>query len=335
MTLRNSFIAIIVLIIIISCSHNRLEVDASNIKVNIAYTDMDDMIFNSDSIILMEKHYKFKSEIKDIYDYQVGYCLRIGDVDDTSFYNSIDKYRSDSGIQQLELDIRSHFLDLSNREEIIENGFRHLKYHFPNGKQPTDIIFLNSLFRSGVWCTENEIGVGLEWFLGGSNRIIQELDPQTFFTWMKEGMNDRYFERDVIAGWVETHYLDPAEGRLAEHMIRWGKVLYLTQAAYPSFSPSVILRYSEEDYQWALENEFNYWKYLVDEKLLFKVDEQTTNNMVGEGPFTPGLPGQEGPDRLGQFLGYRMVYNYMCNNEITVEEMLKLSYNDILQAFKI
>ena len=67
------------------------------------------------------------------------------------------KYRSDSGIQQLELDIRSHFLDLSNREEIIENGFRHLKYHFPNGKQPTDIIFLNSLFRSGVWCTENEI----------------------------------------------------------------------------------------------------------------------------------------------------------------------------------
>ena len=123
MTLRNSFIAIIVLIIIISCSHNRLEVDASNIKVNIAYTDMDDMIFNSDSIILMEKHYKFKSEIKDIYDYQVGYCLRIGDVDDTSFYNSIDKYRSDSGIQQLELDIRSHFLDLSNREEIIENGF--------------------------------------------------------------------------------------------------------------------------------------------------------------------------------------------------------------------
>jgi len=57
--------------------------------------------------------------------------------------------------------------------------------------------------------------------------------------------------------------------------------------------------------------------------------------MVGEGPFTPGLPDQESPDRLGQFLGYRMVKNYMNNNEITVEEMLKLSYNEILQAFEI
>lgn len=335
MTLRNSLIAILLIPLISSCDSNPLDVDASNVNVDIAYTDMDDIIFNADSTQLMNKHHSFKKEIKDIYDYQVGYCLRIGDVTDTAFYNSIQQYRADSNIQQLESDIRTNFNDLTDRKKTITEGFRHLKFHIPDGKQPKNIVFLNSLFRSGVFCTENEIGIGMEWFLGDSNRVIQKLDPQTFFAWMKEGMDEVYLERDVITGWVETHYVDPAEGALAEHMIRWGKVLYLTEAAYPHFEENIILRYSKDDYKWALDNEYQFWKYLVDEKLLFKIDERTTNNMVGEGPFTPGLPDQESPDRLGQFLGYRMVKNYMNNNEITVEEMLKLSYNDILQAFEI
>lgn len=335
MTLRNSLIAILILTLISSCDHNPLDVDASHVKVDIAYTNMDDIIFNSDSVTLMKNHHSFKEELKDIYDYQVGYCLRIGNVEDTTFYNSVMQYRADTNIQQLESDIQSRFSDLTKRQEIITNGFRQLKYHFPEGKQPKNIVFMNSLFRSGVFCTENEVGVGMEWFLGDSNRVIQQLDPQTFFAWMKEGMNEQYMERDVITGWVETHYVNPAEGSLAQHMVRWGKVLYLTEAAYPEFESNIIMRYSKEDYEWALDNEYQYWKYLVDENLLFKIDERTTNNMVGEGPFTPGLPDQESPDRLGQFLGYRMVKNYMNNNEITVEEMLKLPYNDILQAFEI
>ena len=335
MNLRNSFIAVIILTLINSCDRNRLEVDASHVKVDIAYTDMDALIFKSDSITLMKKHHAFKLELKDIYDYQLGHCLGIGEVVDSTFYNSITQYRADENIQQLESDIQAHFSDLSSQKELITKGFRQLKFHFPTGKQPKNIVFFNSLFRSGVFCTENEIGIGMERFLGDSNRIIQQLDPQTVFSWMKEGMDKRYLERDVITGWVETHYVAPAEGTLVEHMIRWGKVLYLTEAAYPMFDPSVILRYSTADYQWALENEFQYWKYLVNQKMLFKINERTTTNMINEGPFTPGLPDQDSPDRLGQFLGYRMVKNYMNNCEITVEEMLKVSYNDILQAFKI
>lgn len=335
MTLRNTFLAILLIALVVGCDHNPLDVDASQAKVSIVFSNLDDIISNSDSSTLMAKHHAFKKDMKDIYDYQVGYCLRIGEVDDSAFYNSIMLYRADTNIQQLESDIKTSFADLSTREKEITEGFRYLKHHFPARKQPENIVFMNSLFRSGVFCTENEIGIGLEWFLGDSNRVISQLDPQTFFGWMKEGMNEKYLERDVITGWVETHYIDPAEGALAEHMIRWGKVLYLTEAAYPNFEENIILRYSKDDYQWALNNEAQFWKYLVDEKLLFKIDERTTNNMVGEGPFTPGLPDQDGPDRLGQFLGWKMVRNYMKNNEVSLEELINVPYNDILQSYEL
>ncbi len=335
MTLGNCLLAIVLITSVIGCNRNPLDVDASNTEVNIKFSNFDEIISNSDSVQLMKGHYSFKKEIKDLYDYQMGYCLRIGEVEDSSFYNSIMLYRSDTSIQQLEADLKSSFPNLKKKKKVITDGFRHLKFHFPENKQPKHVVFMNSLFRSGVFCTENEIGIGLEWFLGDSNRVVQQLDPQTFYTWMKKGMNQVYLERDVITGWVETHYVDPAEGSLAEHMIRWGKVLYITEAAYPKFESNIILRFSKEDYQWALDNEAPFWKYLVDEKLLFKVDERTTNNMVGEGPFTPGLPDQEGPDRLGQFLGWRMVRNYMNNNEMTLEDLIDVPYNDILQSYEI
>ena len=58
-------------------------------------------------------------------------------------------------------------------------------------------------------------------------------------------------------------------------------------------------------------------------------------NMVSEGPFTPGIPNQEGPDRLGQFIGWRMVQKYMEKNDVTLKEMVNLPYNDILQEYEI
>ncbi|MFN5877303.1 MAG: hypothetical protein ACK44B_00435, partial [Flavobacteriales bacterium] len=89
-----------------------------------------------------------------------------------------------------------------------------------------------------------------------------------------------------------------------------------------------------EDYKWAIVNEFATWQYLVKENLLFKIDELSTKNLLGDGPFTPGLP-EKGPDRLGQFLGYRMVLKYMEIKGITLEELVKTPYTDILVEYEI
>ena len=57
-------------------------------------------------------------------------------------------------------------------------------------------------------------------------------------------------------------------------------------------------------------------------------------NMLGEGPFTPGLP-EKGPDRLGQYLGWQMVRAFNNDKEMKLSDLMKVPYNTILQAYEI
>ncbi len=148
-------------------------------------------------------------------------------------------------------------------------------------------------------------------------------------------MDRQFLETDVITGWIETNIVDEATGTLAEQMVRWGKILYLTEAAFPDKEQYLILRYSAEQYQWAAENEFAFWDYLVKEKMLFEENERNAMNFLNPGPTTSGLPMEGSPDRLGRYLGWRMVHSYMKKNETSPEELLKVDYNTILQDYEI
>jgi len=54
-----------------------------------------------------------------------------------------------------------------------------------------------------------------------------------------------------------------------------------------------------------------------------------------EAPFTKGLP-KESPDRLGQYIGWKMVRKYVeKHDDITLEKLLKVPYAEIMQSYKI
>ncbi len=335
--IQKNFLIILIsgLLILSSCGSDPLDVDASHLSYEGKFVNVENVIFHADSVTLMKEDQRFRSEIPDIYEYFRGYCLRIGDVKDTAFYNSIQLFRADTIMQIIDSSIRSSFDDMSLYEEQITDGFKHLKYHFKDGKQPKNVVYLNSVFQSNIFCTENEIGIGLERYLGPDNYIIKNLDPSVIFQWIKDGMRSEFIVRDLFEGWVETHYMEDPEGNLAEQMIRSGKIIYLVEASLPEMDDHLIMRYSEDQLAWAKENEYAFWKYLVDEKLLFETNERNNTNMLKPGPTTSGLPIQGSPDRMGVYLGWRMIHSYMEQNDVSLEEMLKVPYNKILNDYEI
>ncbi len=320
---------------ITACGNDPLDVDVSNVSVSINYVDVDRAFVHSDSVELIKNHIQFKEEINDVYSLELGQFLRIGDVDDSVFVSAIKDFRNDQYISRLEDRIEERFGDKGEIEANLTDAFKHFKFHFPSTKVPSSIVYLNTVFQASAAATENEIGIGLERYLGDSTDVIQELPSQDFYAWIKEAMSEEFLERDAVAAWVYTHVIDaPEGGTLAENIIYWGKVLYAVEACFPDDPKEVIVRYSKEDYNWAVENEFAFWDYLVKEKLLFKIDERVRMNMLSEGPFTPGLP-EKGPDRLGQFLGWQMVRNYNLEHNLKLEELMNVSYNEILQSYEI
>lgn len=335
LTRKNLFWLPFLVLVLQACGGDRLDVDASNINVDIKFEDMRSTIHNTSGEKLLGVHRRYLREMPDIYNYFLGACLQFPeDYSDSVYLSGISAFQKDKDMQLFESEMDQKFKDLTSIETKLTDGFKHLKYHLPKVKLPKYIVFMNTLFRSSVWCTESEIGVGLGNYLGAKSKTVAKLNPNVYYKWIKEAMNRDYLERDVAENWIRTHVVDEVTGNLAEHIIREGKILYLTKAAYPEMEDHLILRYSKSQWDWAEKNEYAFWKYLVDEKALFESEEITIMNLTKPGPKTPGLPIEGSPDRLGQYLGYRIVRNYMEDAETTVEGLVKMSYTDILQSYE-
>jgi len=335
MTLKRFFWLCLFSAFIAACDDNDLDIDVSGVVINTEFIDLNQIIYKADSTVLMYQHVSMQKATPELYDYYVGYVMQTNKTPDTTFYNSIVQYRRDTMIQLVEREIERNFSDLSVCQDQLEEGFKHLKYHLTDSLIPSHIVFINSNLASSVFCSDKDIAIGLDRYLGYDSEIMKYL-PTEYYDWVKRAMDKKFLEVDVVAGWSETHIVNESEGNLASEMIRWGKILYLVHAAFPTKEIHEVLRYSKEQYNWALDNEYAFWKYLVDEKMLFEINEQNKSNFLNPGPTTSGLPVDEGaPDRMGRFTGWRMVNQFMENNGRTIEELLDLNYNDILQEYEI
>lgn len=317
------------------CGHDPLDVDTDNVSVKIGYANLDSVIVHTDTLNLLDVLMNQRLKTEQVVDYELGYCLGIGTVADPELVATLHRFKTEPYIVRVEKRIHEKFPSPVRQYQTITEGFRHLKAHFPDAKLPENIAFLNSYFKTGAFATDKDLAIGLEWYLGAKTDVISELPPQQFYEWMKEGMEGRYLERDAVASWVMTHMIEaPEDPNNIEAMIYWGKILYLTEAAFPELPKSVIARYSELDYNWAMENERLFWDYLVEHDLLFGRNERDQRNFLSEGPFTPGLP-EKAPDRFGQFLGWRIIQSYMEQYELTLPELMKVPYSELLQEYEI
>lgn len=323
------------LIFLSGCIRNPLDVSTDGVEVKINYVNLDSVFVNFSENQLLKIPETLGIYESEILAYELGQCLRVGPLSDSGTVGRIKLFVNDKFISQVEKRIAERFRDLSESKMKITEGFRYLKYHFPKGKQPQNILFMNSGFASSVFCTEREIGVSLERYLGAATDVIKELPIEPFHQWIKDKMDAQYLERDVLTAWIMTHYFPELKGNLAEQMVHWGKILYLTEAAFPKVEEHLILRYSRADLEWANKNEYAFWDYIVKQKLLFTENERDQANFLNEAPFTIGLP-EKGPDRLGQFCGWKMVKSYMRENPNTkLSDLINIPYNEILQSYEI
>jgi hypothetical protein len=318
-----------------SCSDKQLDVDISGSTYQLKSVQLDSIIQHSPDAALGSELFELSQKYPEIIDYQFYYCYKTGLPKDTAFQANWADFTHNPYYKRLSKRIHEKFPKLGASKKTIEDGFKRLRVHLPKAKLPETILFMNSYFSSSMYCTEKEIGVGLERYLGAKTDVIKELPGDVFYEWIKEAMEPEYLERDAVCAWVLTHICEPGKDmNNIEAMIQWGKILYLTKAALPEQEERILLRYNPADYEWALENERVFWEYLVKHNMLFEKNETDQAAFLQEGPFTSGFS-QKGADRLGQFLGYRIVCSYMNQYDLTVQQLLDKPYNELLSEYEI
>ena len=332
--MRYPFYAIIfVLLLITGCSTDPLDVDVSDIELDLEFERFEQKMFEATS---PQEMTAINKELIDfggeLYEFYVFELLRSGSVYDDSIGTYLYYFVKDSSMEMAYEDISAEFRDFETEQDQIINMFKHLKYHLPDEPMPTRVITYNSAFNYGVISTDSMIGIGLDMYLGQFNRIIQQLG---FPIYMKEKMEKEYLPVDVGHSWLATNILgDNPDDTFLKSMIYYGKLFYVLDAMMPDLPDHLKARYTEEEYNWALASEANIWQYIKDMNWVYSTEMKVKLRFFEEAPTTVGI--EDSPGRIGRFMGWQMIRQYMeKNEEVTVLELInETSESKFLKTYK-
>ena len=320
------------LMLLFSCNSNQLDVNIDNIKVQTELIQVDAFLRTNDSLALRNNHDKLVEELGFLYSYELE--MNLQSPLDSNVYTKTNQFYSSEYIQELEKEKELLFTTFEEKHAQVNTAFRYLNYHFPSAQYPKKLVLMNKLF-SGIKANDSVLTIAGENYLDPLLPVIKNLPGDQLYQWQKDAMKIEFLPRDVLQFWIQAKLFKDMDENLVNHIIQAGKVMYVLHASFPKESVAYALRYSNDEYSWAEENELAFWEYLVKEELLFKNNLRDKANILNEGPYTVGLP-EEGPDRLGQYLGFKMVSNYMASNkDLSLQELIALDYNTILQAYEI
>ncbi len=213
-------------------------------------------------------------------------------------------------------------------EGKILDAFKRFHSHFPEKTIP-QLIWMNSGFNHAVYPTNEHLAIGLEWFLGDNHPIIQSLPPHQFPKYQRERMSPEYISASAMRGWILVHFSNPwyAPETCADELLFWGKTLFILEQLMPDTEPHLLMDWRAESWQWATENERQVWLELQPQSELFETNRMEFGRWFNEGPFTraASIP-QESPDRLGAWLGWQMVHDFMDDHpEMPLSELIALT----------
>ncbi|MBN4072561.1 hypothetical protein JYT74_00845 [Crocinitomix catalasitica] len=318
---------------IISCAGDPLDVDVSDIELELEFDRFEKELTKAKSVDEMfEINEDLHERGGELYEFYVSQILGSGAVDGDSIGHYLWYFISDSMMRMIHEDIEATFANFGSVENRITDIFKRMKYHLPEAPVPVQIITYNSTFRYGVTSTPDRIGIGLDMYLGENNRVIQKIGYPLY---MKAKMHRDYLPVDVGRSWLIENVMAELEGdTFLSNMIYYGKLQYAIDALMPDLEDHLQIRYTLEEYDYALASEYNIWQYLLDMNWIYETDIKVKMRFFDEAPTTVGI--DNSPGRIGQFMGWRIVKQYMEKNEdVTVEELLsEENEGKILKAYK-
>jgi hypothetical protein len=195
----------------------------------------------------------------------------------------------------------------------LENGFKRFHALMPAEPVP-DVILMPSGFNSSVYPREDFIAVGLDMFIGHEHPILNYLPPEKFPQYRKLRMHPDLISSNAFRGWMLVNFADRGYtgAMLIEDILYWGKVLWLTDKCMPELHDHLLMDWTPGELAWAEANEESIWIELQPQDVLFEKNGTIYNRWLNEGPFTrAGAIPQESPDKLGIWMGWRMIDDYM------------------------
>ena len=232
---------------------------------------------------------------------------------------------------QLELNeaVASEFPELKETRQELERLFQHIKYYFPESKLPGVVTLTSEVdYRNQVIWTNEVLLIALDTYLGKDHPLYVGIQD-----YIRKNFNKEQIVPDVAAAFAETKVKGPGSRSFLANMIYYGKILYLKDLLIPFKTDAGKIGYTQKEIDWAKANEDQIWRYFVEKELLYSSNQQLGPRFLYPAPFSKFYLelDNEAPARLGQYIGWQIVKQYMDKNEVSLQEMLNADEETIFK----
>jgi len=305
---------ILVIVLAFACSKKEATCDLDestlNQNVSLQIIRLEDDFFGSktaeDYKLLMEKHPEFVEEYLQLDLY----------ANSDSLIAELLTIHQDSTMRTLYDSVKLEFQDFNKIEKDLENAFKAIKFNFPDFQIPKVYTFVSG-FNSDLIVTEELIVIGLDYFLP-ANHTFQPDQPRY--------LADRYEAAYIVPMLVTVissrfNSTNSADNTLLAEMIYYGKSYYFTKEILPCTSDQYIIGYTPDQIAESFDNEEYIWAHFIENELLYETNPFEIRKYVGEAPFTDEIS-TKAPGRIGRWLGWNIVEDYVVNNEIQLSDLM-------------
>lgn len=312
-TLQTFICLLFILLLAGGCDEDKLQVDVSNIGADVHIERLDRQWFDLTPVSFRKEHPRYVETYGELYQRYVEDVLGLGKVNDSNLFAEIQRFTADPAISEVQQRVQQTYADLGPLEAELKDAWKHYRYYFPQRPVPAHISLITG-FNVPFIMTGQGVGIGLEMFLGKDCEYYEYLQLPLY---LRQRMTPAHLAPWLMKGWLETEFvMEKAQPSLLDEIVHQGKIMYCLDAVMPAHNDSLKIGYTGTELKWADEHEHFVWAHFVDNELLFSTDREMIAKYTSEGPFTVDLV-KESPSRMGYYIGWQLVRDYMERQEGT------------------
>lgn len=318
---NNAYAFVVLLLFFASCGSNNHDIDVSDVQINTVHIDrLEQDVFTMDTSKILETTKKLQIKYGHFYSSYIVGIINNGAISDSSYAYRMKRFVTDHDMREAYDDCQKKYPDLDFLEKDLTEIFKHYNYYFPKRYLPKTVTMMSG-FNYPVVVVDSTLAIGLDMYLGNESKFYKMLAMPNYKSMF---MNRETIAPDAVRTWMLTEFpYNMNKSDFLSEIIYVGKIMYLSDVLIPQVHDSLKVQYTQKQLDYCTQNEFNVWSYFVAQKLLYTTNQAEIVKYTSEGPFTSAFS-KESPPRIGYWLGWQIVRQYMKNNpSTTVEQLMK------------
>lgn len=313
--MKKNYLLLFVLVLFFSCTkENKLNVDVSGIDANIDIRRFEQVFYTASK----EDLPKIKNEFREVFPHDIDsiWIAKMQDKDELELYDAVQKV----------------FPDFNFEKDQLEELIKHIKYYYPKFTAPVIITVISNIpLEQKVILDNNTLYISLDVFLGSDNPFYGDYPG-----YIKQNLTKEHLIVAVAKTFAEQTQFNVVNRTFVTRMIQRGKLLYTINAFLPNINEHEKMGYTEQQLNWNVLNEEMIWRYFIENELLYSTEPKLDRRFLNEAPFSKFYLDidTQSPGRIGEWLGLQIVKSYMNNNDLSLQELLKMDNEIIFKKSK-